>query len=60
MARAKNIDRKLLSKEKHELDYVKRVARQILKKTKDLNPEGEVSVEVGQLRRLCKYISSKR
>lgn len=60
MAREK-MDGKLLSKEKHELDYVKNLARALLKKTTGLNPEADhISIEVGQLRRICKYISKKR
>jgi hypothetical protein len=54
------MDQKLLSQQKHEQDYCKRMARAMLKKTEGLNLEGETSVSVSSLRRLCKYVSGKR
>jgi hypothetical protein len=54
------MDNKLLSKEKHEQDYVKKIARSILKKTTGMNLEEHLPVEVEQLRRICKFISKRR
>jgi len=53
------MDKKLLSKEKHEVTYVKRVAKNHLIKTQSKYADSYIIVRVGQLRRLCKYIMKR-
>ena len=49
-------DRKHLSKEKHERDYVKRVARTWEEKLDYSDANKKIEIKAGQLRRLCEYI----
>ena len=41
--------------EKHEVRYIKRLAKNYLKKTKNMKPYNQTKVRIGSLRRLCKY-----
>ena len=53
--RAWRQDRKRLSMEKHELEYVRKLAREFIQEFDNL-PEGAMRrIHVGQLLRLCRY-----
>ena len=60
MRLVKKMDSKLLSKQKHEVEYVKRLARKLMKDTVDVASDGNVPVRVSSLKRICKYILGKR
>ena len=49
-------DQKNLSKEKHERDYVKRVAQTWEEKLDYSDSTEKIEIKAGQLRRLCEYI----
>ena len=49
-------DREYLSNEKHEMAYVKRVARSWADKLSEVNSRKNVQIKAGQLRRLVEYI----
>jgi len=49
-------DREYLSNEKHEKDYVKRVAKNWLEKLNEYDSHEKVEIKAGQLRRLAEYI----
>lgn len=55
-----NQDRKLVSMEKHEIDYIKRLARKYLKGTEGTPENHMARVHTGSLRRMCKYILKTR
>lgn len=50
------LDRAKVSLQQHEVDYLRRVARNLLKRTKGLKYEIKTEIRVGSLRRLCKAI----
>lgn len=60
------MDRKLLSHEKHEREYVVKLARKILRDTEDAKVlygvEAFITMKfkIGQIRRVAKYILGKR
>ena len=49
-------DRKRVSMEKHEIEYIKRLARKYLKKSEGLSDYANVRARCSSLRRMCKYI----
>lgn len=49
-------DQKLLSAEKHESAYVKKIARSYITALKGVDEKKTVSISVGRLRRLCKRV----
>ena len=49
-------DRKLLSMERHEIDYIKRLARKKLKETEGEPDHVKRLIRVSSMRRMCKYI----
>jgi len=49
-------DREHLSQEKHERDYVKRVARNWNERLDDYEASDKLEIKAGQLRRLCEFI----
>lgn len=49
-------DKKNLSQEKHERDYVKRVAKNWIEKLDQCNSNEKVEIKAGQLRRLAEFI----
>lgn len=49
-------DRRRVSMEKHEIDYIKRLAKKYLKKSEDLPTHHLARVYTGSLRKMCKYI----
>jgi len=49
-------DREHLSHEKHERDYVKRVAKNWNERLEDYGSHEKVEIKAGQLRRLSEYI----
>jgi len=49
-------DREYLSNEKHEKDYVKRVAKTWIKRLDQYESHKKVEIKAGQLRRLAEYI----
>lgn len=55
-----NQDRKQLSMEKHEIDYVKRLAKIFLRNTEGLEDHHPSRVRTSSLRRMCKYILKTR
>ena len=58
--KAWHMDRKRLSMEKHEIDYVKRLAKKYLAQTKHRPYHTKNNVPTGSLRRMCKYILKTR
>jgi hypothetical protein len=52
-------DRECLSNEKHERDYVKRVAKAWIEKLDRYESHEKVDIKAGQLRRLAEYILKK-
>ena len=58
--RAWHQDRKQLSMEKHEIDYVKRLAKKYKKLAGDRPDHSKTNVSTGSLRRMCKYILKTR
>ena len=54
------MDRKKLSMEKHEIDYIKRVARKQLKALDGEPDHVKRWIRVSSLRRMCKYILKTR
>ncbi len=53
-------DRKQVSMEKHEVDYIKRLAKKYLKNTEDMPVHHLARVHTGSLRKMCKYILKTR
>ena len=53
-------DRKRLSMEKHEIDYVKRLARKYLKNLEGEPEHADRKIRVSSLKRMCKYILKTR
>ena len=49
-------DRKYLSNEKHEKNYVKRVAKNWIERLDQYDSHEKVEIKAGQLRRLAEYI----
>lgn len=49
-------DRKRVSMEKHEVDYIKKIAKKYLKDTTDLPDHHLARVRTSSLRKMCKYI----
>lgn len=50
------MDRNRVSMEKHEIDYIKRIAKKKLKETEGEPDHAKRLVRVSSLRRMCKYI----
>ena len=48
-------DRQRLSMEKHELDYVRKLAKDILKEFDGVPDGAQRFILISQLRRLCRY-----
>lgn len=53
-------DRKRVSMEKHEIDYIKKLAKKKLKETEGEPDHAKRLVRVSSLRRMCKYILKTR
>jgi hypothetical protein len=49
-------DREYLSQEKHERDYVRRVAKRWSEKLEDYDSHEKVEIKAGQLRRMSEFI----
>ena len=54
------MDRKRVSMEKHEIDYIKRLAKKYLKKSEGEPDHHFYRVRTSSLRRMCKYILKTR
>lgn len=54
------MDRKRLSMERHEIDYIKRLAKKKLKQLEGEPDHVSRLVRVSSLRRMCKYILKTR
>ena len=54
--RAWHQDRKQVSMEKHEIDYVKKLAKKYLKATEGFPDHHPSRVRASSLRKMCKYI----
>ena len=55
-ARSWILDRKRVSMEGHEIDYVKDLARKHLKLTEGVPDHNNRIIRTGSLRKLCKYV----
>ena len=54
------MDRKRLSMERHEIDYIKRLARKKLNQLEGEPDHVKRLIRVSSLRRMCKYILKTR
>jgi len=54
--KSRQLDRARISMEGHEIDYIKRAARNHLKNTKRMKQTDKIEIRVGSLRRLCKVV----
>ena len=53
-------DRKRVSMQRHEIDYIKRLAKKYLKNTEGVPDHVDRRVRVSSLRKMCKYILKTR
>lgn len=49
-------DRRMVSMEKHEIDYIKKLAKKFLRETDGQPEHAKRMVRVSSLQRMCKYI----
>lgn len=49
-------DRQRVSMEKHEVDYIKKLAKKYLKNTQDLPEHHLARIRTSSLQKMCKYI----